>query len=422
MSSDFIADYLAYVKETEPPYIFHRWSLLASVGAILGRNFYLQFGHQRIFPNLYCFLIGDAGSRKSTAIKISAKLARGSGYENFAASKTRLEKFLLDLEGITEDDEGKDKNDYDAATAANLWSLDSFSEPREVFISADEFTDFAPRGDIDFFSLLGSLWDWDDEKSFFTHRLKNSKSVKIFQPTVSILGGITPEKFASTFPTEIIGGGFLSRIIIIHGERSGRKYTIPPVPMEEDTIKIISTLRSFKSTGQRAAVISPGAFTIFDRLYAGGGWREIDDTRFKTYSQRRFTQLLKLSLIIAACRGGIEITEEVAVTANTYLTAAETKMPVALGEFGKSRTSDVANKIMDLLNKSYRPMNAKDIWKHVHQDLEKLEHLHDIMKGLIVADKVQNVQEKGYLPKRKGTGKHEFVDWGLLTKEERDVL
>lgn len=417
----FIDKYLSYVQETEPPYIFHRWSILSSIGAILGRNFYLQFGHGKIYPNLYSLLIGDAGSRKSTAIKISAKMVRNSGYTSFAANKTRLEKFLIDLEGVEQDDtDKKDGIDYDAATAQNLWGDIGMVDPREVFIAADEWTDFAPRGDIDFYTLLGTLWDWDDANLPYKHRLKNSRSVSVYQPTVSILGGITPEKFANAFPTEIIGGGFLSRMIIVHGARSERKYTIPPVPSEQATNEVVNGLKGFRTTSPTEATVEPGALKVLDDIYHG--WVEIDDVRFKSYSQRRFTQLLKLSLVIAASRRVTVITDEIVVIANTYLSAAEAKMPAALGEFGKSRNSDVANKIMDVLNKSNKPMNARQIWAHIHSDLDKIQALYDIMQGLQVAEKVQFIKEKGWLPLKKRAAKQMHVDWKFLTDEERVML
>lgn len=424
MAENFIDDYLQYVTETEPPYVFHRWCILSGIGAILGRNYYLQFGHQRIYPNLYCLLVGDAGSRKSTAIKLVAKLIRGSGYDTFAANKTRLEKFLLDLEGVTPDDAGPgDKaaaTTYDFATSQNLWGDSGVHDPREVFISADEWTDFAPRGDIDFYTLLGTLWDWDDDTVPYRHRLKNSRSVSIYQPTVSILGGITPEKFANAFPTEIIGGGFLSRMIIVGGERSDRKYTIPPIPAKEETDAIISTLRGFRKTVPVAATYTAGAYEMLDPLYKR--WKEIDDVRFKSYSQRRFTQLLKLCLIVSTAAGTTEITDKIVLTANSYLSAAEVNMPKALGEFGKNRNSDVANKIMDLLNAAIKPMNAKEIWSHVHKDLDKMQLLGDIMQSLLLADKVQNIREKGWLPKKKAYEKQKYVDWNLLTEEEKVLL
>lgn len=373
-------------------------------------------------------VIGEAGTRKSSAIKIAKRLINNAGYDNVGADKTTKEKFLLDLEGVTID-EGRvgEAREYDLTTAQNLWDGSELVEPREVFIMADEWNDFAGTGNVDFYTTLGNLWDWDDEDKPYTSRVKNSRSVSIYQPTISILGGNTQENFARAFPPEAIGIGFLSRMILIHAELSGRKYTFPPSPSEEGTKFIIKSMRGIRNgtytSGEegkhraRAANVTGTANSLFDKLYHT--WQPIEDVRFKNYSNRRLTHLFKICLVIAASRGTSTISEDIVITANTYLSAAEHDMPKALGEFGKSKYSDVANKIMDILNAARRPMTAKDIWSHIHSDLDKMIILQEIMNGLMMAGKVQLVANKGWLPKKQVPKSIEFVDWSILTEEER---
>lgn len=423
---DFIADYLDYRKHTEPPYIYHRWCALASVGALLGRNYFLQHGAFRIFPNIYCMLVGEAAARKSTAIKLAKIVVSGAGYENFAADKTTKEKFLLDLEGeldsLQDDPKVNGKAVYNKLMSENLWGSqdEKPTDPKEVFIAADEFNEFCGTGNLEFYTTLGNLWDWDNETKPFTQRVKNTKSVSIWQPTVSLLGGNTPENFSKAFPPEIIGQGFLSRMILIHGERSGRKYPFPPIPDEGHTKGIISQLMSIRSSNLGQAEVSANAMEILSSLYYD--WIELEDVRFKTYSNRRFSHLLKLCLIVSAGCGSRVISDEVVIRANTYLTAAESIMPKALGEFGKSKNSDVANKVMVVLTSADKPLSLKDIWKHVHKDLDNTRQLADLMQSLNMAEKIFMVTEgpaKGWLPKRSVSRIQKYVDVKWLTEEER---
>lgn len=422
---DLISDYLDYRKDTEPPYIYHRWCAISSVGALLARNYYLQHGAFRIFPNIYTMLIGEAAARKSTAIKLAKLVVSGSGYENFAADKTTKEKFLLDLEG--EIDELDAKADAKTITEKvlnqNLWGNDNGpKEPKEVFIAADEFNEFAGTGNLEFYTTLGNLWDWDNESKPFQQRVKNTKSVSIWQPTVSILGGNTPENFSKAFPPEIIGQGFLSRMILIHGERSGRKYPFPPVPEPARTQDIINQLRSIRSTHLGEAELTPHAIEILSELYTS--WIDLEDVRFKAYSNRRFSHLLKLCLIISAACGTRCISDEIVIRANTYLTSAESLMPKALGEFGKGKNSDIANKVMDVLHGANKPLHIKELWKHVHKDLEHMRQLSDIMQSLAMADKIFLVSEghaKGWLPKRSVQRVYNYTDPVWLTTEERGL-
>lgn len=419
---DFIDLYLRYTRETEPPVVYHRWCALTTIGALLARNFYFQHGHFRVYPNLFCLLIGEPGARKSTSIKLIKKLLIESGYTTFAAEKTSKEAFLLDLQGRNEEEEaGNSGTAYDKQTMQDLWGdSESNREPREVYIAADEFNEFIGINNSEFCTTLGNLWDWDSEHKPFDSRLKNSRSIAIWQPTISILGGTTPEKYAEAFPTGIIGGGFLSRLIHIHGEKSERKYTFPPEPIPEDTKDIVEFLKRIRTTVVGKAVATPEALSIFDKIYHG--WQEIDDPRFKTYSTRRFTQLLKLCLSVAASKLVNTIDETTVVTANTYLSAAESNMPRALGEFGKSKNSDVANKVMEALASATKALSVKEIWEKVYKDLEKITMLADILANLNQAGKIQHVQGRGWLPLKSIAKQQQFVDLSLITEEERNSL
>lgn len=430
--SNFITDYLRYTEHTEPPYIYHRWCALAAVSAILGRSYYIPFGHARIFPNLYCLLIGEPGTRKSTAIKtICRKLVSASGYDTFAADKTSKEKFLLDLEGVEEDSlladslpRGRGRNKWiDPSTMENLWGDDaaSLSDPKEVLICADEFSEFSGIGNGEFYTTLGNLWDWDDDSRPFTQRLKNSRSVSIFQPTVTLLAGTTSNKFAKIFPVDIMDDGFLSRMILVRGEKSDRKYDEPPVPDPEHTAELVGILRAIRaSNGTRGpAERTAGARAVLKDIYHN--WEDIDDIRFKSYSTRRYTQLLKLSLVVSACQYSNTITEEIVIEANTYLSAAENLMPKALGEFGKSKHSDIVDKILQVIENSNKPLTIRDIWKQVDKDLERIDMLMPLINGLDLAGKIQKTKI-GILPLKQLSKEQKWVDWSLLTEEEQKGL
>lgn len=420
---NFIDAYIRYREETEPQYIYHRWCAISVIAALLGRNFYLQHGNFRVFPNLYCMLLGESGTRKSTAIKLSKKLLSGIGYDKFSADKTSKEKFLLDLEGLPDEQDIKEGkvSSYDAITEANLWgSGETNGIAREVFIVSDEFNEFIGAGNLDFCSTLGNLWDWDDEKIPFKQRLKNSRSVSIWQPTVNILGGNTPENYARAFPPEIMGQGFLRRLLHIHGERSGRQYTFPPEPSQVQTAELLQQLQSIQLKVTGKATIESSALEILDAIYKS--WNEIPDIRFKSYSNSRFTQLLKLCLIIAAADTNTSISRAAVIHANTTLAAAEQLMPKALGEFGKSKNSDVANKLISVIENAKGAVTAKTLWKAVQKDLEKPTDLSSIMQSLQAADRVQWVKDHGWLLKKEVKKEPEFVEWSLLTTEEQEMM
>lgn len=420
---DFFSAYLSYTSDTEVPTNFHRWSIISTIGAMLGRQFWLQHGAFNIYPTMYTMLIGSPGTRKSTAIKLAKQLILQTNYSTIAASKTSKEKFLMDLAG----DLGLDtpainsSSKVDNFLEQNLWGDDHSSKPNaEMFIMADEFNTFMGHGNLEFVSMLGDLWDYE---GLYEYRIKTGKSLYINNPTISILGGNTPTGFSMAFPADIIGQGFFSRLLLIYGEPNGKRITFPRVPDPESTRAIVGYLQLIKSKILGAATLSKASYRLFDQIYQSNPY--VDDIRFESYSNRRFTHLIKLTLICAAARLSTEIDERDVTYANTILKHAEHNMPRALGEYGKSKNADVTHKIIQYIYSQIGIVTYKDLWKQVSADLPSISDLAVILENLSAAEKIQRAPEgKGFLPMRKvfNYENDQTLDFSMLTPEERQMV
>lgn len=418
---DFFSSYLTYSANNEVPTNFHRWSMITSLGAFLGRQFYFEHGNFNINPNIYAMLIGSSGTKKSTSIKLAKTIIKAAGYDTIAAEKTSKEKFLMDISG--------EEDTPDAATKAsnfldtNLWgdgdnNLES-SPDRECFVMADEFNDFMGHGNLEFVSLLGSLWDYT---GIYKNRIKTGKSIAIKNPTISILGGNTPTGFSMAFPSDILGQGFFSRLLLIYGEPSGKRIAFPERASESTTADIVRHFIKIKTTVHGRATATTTGRALLERIYNSD--TRIDDVRFESYSNRRFTHLIKLCLIVAAARLSVEIDERDVIYANTILTHAEYSMPRALGEFGKSKHADVSHKIVQLSQSHVGILTFKMIWAHISADLEKMSDLSTLLQNLIMAEKLQAVPNGGFLPKKKVANyvDNTTIDFDLLTLDERKLI
>lgn len=413
---DFLSQYLAYTDATECPVVYSRWAAIVGIGTLLGRSTWIQHGHFKIYPNMYAMLIGTSGARKSTTISIQKNILRDAGYTNIAADKSSKEKFLLDLAG--EGDEGLANVDDFLFGSTNG---DTDAQSSEILIAADEFNNFLGNGNIEFLSLLGVLWDYN---GVYKNRIKSGKSVSINNPTVSILAGNTPTGFHLAFPPEALGQGFFSRLLMIYGEPRDRRYAFPEAPSLEATTRIIEKLRSIKLNCAGPVEISSEARNLLGRIYAKH--RRIDDVRFDSYNTRRFSHLLKVCIIIHAASGAHDgvLRREHVIYANTILAHAELYMSKALGGFGKAKNSDVSHRVLMILDGSQAAMPLTDIWKQVQTDLEKIEQLAEIIRGLLQADKIMVAPGgKGFLSKKKLVDEevNDMVDFNLLTTEEREM-
>jgi len=408
---NFFDKYFEYIRgSTEAPIVYHRWSAITAIGALLEKNYYLPHGHSQINPNLYAMLIGNPGTRKSSAIKLITTLVKESGYNNIAADKTTKEKFLEDLASSS-----KLGNGFESFLDSDL---DFNGDPASVLISADEFNEFAGAGNLEFYALLGSLWD---KNSDYLYKTKTGETI-IPSPVISLLGGNTPVGFAAAFPTEIIGQGFFSRLILIYGEPTGVKIAFPKEPDLKLKKAIVNYLTTIRTNVKGKATLTVEAQEALEYIYEN--YTGVLDPRFESYTNRRFNQLIKLCLIHSAARLSTTIDIEDVVVSNTILSYTENSMPKALGEFGKSKNSDVMHKVMVALDATNTPLSIKDLWSFVANDLDSLADLAGIIRNLVEADKVQKVSDSsGFLPKKRAQASinGKFIDFTLLTSEEQSI-
>lgn len=382
MKDDFISAYMDYVglATSEAPAIYHRWTCISIIAALLGRQVYVPFGHSIIYPNHYMMLMGEPGARKGSAMGVGKHLLKKVGYGRFAADKTSKERFLMDMKQF----------DVQADDPIAEFEALTMSEPAETYIMSGEFTDFIGQNNMEFVTMLTNLWDNLDQ---YTQPKITGKSVRVEKPTVNLLGANTVQGFTLAFPPEALGNGFLSRMIMVYGEATGVKVAWPAPPDPLFTEMLVQHLKDISLNIKGQMNFTKESYELGKVLYAKQ--IPVDDPRFSHYDTRRYTHLLKLSMIIAASELQTDIQTKHLIRANTMLAAAEKRMPLALGEYGKSKHSDVANAILQYLSKQILPVQATDIYKHVFRDLPKQSELAEVLGGLKMAEKIQVAQVRG---------------------------
>lgn len=404
---NFLDQYFEYVGQSEAPNIYHRWSMISAIGALLSRSVWLPFGHSKIYPNQYIMLMGSAGARKGTAINISRRLLKAAGFTRFAPDRLSKERFLMEL-----------KPELDVELEEDLLAL-VCDAPSELYVVAEEFTDFVGQGGMEFMTMLTKLWDNHDS---YEHPKIHGKSVVVEKPTVNIIGGNTVQGLALAIPPEALGNGFMSRVIFVHSEPTGRKITFPRIPSADLYNTLVGRIKEIKETMVGEMSFSPDSYELLDRMYKE--YVDVDDSRFRSYGTRRFTHLLKLCMIFAVMDLRMEISGQDALNANTLLHYTERRMPKALGEFGKSRYADTAHLVLEALAATTVPMSMNEIFKLVARDITKITELSDIIKNLMAAEKIQVMtirNKQGYMPlhKQQREWDSSLLYPQFLTEEER---
>jgi len=362
-------------------------------------------------------LTGTPGTRKGTAIKTGRNLLDKLNYPNLAPNKAAKEAFW-DWMVKNKQLAGLDFKDLEGIDLDDLTDLSADPTPTNAYIAHDEFLDFIGVGDDSFVTNLTNLWD---NLPKFVNPKTRGKSITITQPTINILSGITPSGISEAFKSIAMGGGFFSRMIFVYSAPTSHKITWPELPCPNAEAELLTHLSLIQEM-EGSLSLTPKVKVLLDKLYKQAP--DIADNRFAHYSQRRFTHLLKLVLIVAAADLTLTPTEEHCILANTILYNTEMAMPSALGEYGKSKFADVANAILVVLNSSPVPMTLKKLWKVVARDLNKFTDLAEIVQGLELAERIQRVESTkkavSYIPNNAINTKWDegLVDFSLLRDEE----
>lgn len=369
---EFISSYAELVAPcTESPIIYHDWAILTNIGAMLSRNVWLEFGVDQIYPNLYTVLLGPAAGRKSSAISFARKFLELTGFKQFAKDKSSKEKFLSDLARGFGTKQVVGNTEVEALLAAGEDELDLSSPASNVLISAGELLDFLGPGDLQFITLLTNLWD---NLPKYEQPKLTGQDVKIIKPTVSLLGGATSTSFASTFPPEIIGGGMMSRMIIVKGDGRRQALTIPPPP-SPDLMAILVELFIEMRKLKGPVTYSPEAFELVDQIYKAE--HPLSSTRFETFVGRRHMQLHKLCIILACTELSSVITSDMVLYANTLLHDVELNMQSAMGEFGLSEVNNKANSILRILE--VVPSDLVKLWHSLAGDFKSKSEFQELL-------------------------------------------
>lgn len=425
---NFIEDYLDYFGITEVPTIYDRWCCLSGIAALLERNCYVMFGDNKIYPNQYTMLVGDSGARKDTAINRIKKLLKKVGYNTIAADRTSKEKLLQDME------EGLDKlgttnhlmdvniiNGRKSTKNPTLQALfpdvELSNDPTQCMIVAGELNAFLGHGNVEFIDLLTQLWDYDD---IYESRIKTGRSVRVPFPTINLLGGNTNIGISQSFPTESIGTGLFSRLLMVFSPPTGRRITFPVRHSDSEYTKLADKFNHIKLAIKGEIKLEASARKTLDEIYQN--WKDLEDVRFKSYSTRRFTHLLKTCIHVAAANYKTTISDTEVIYANSVLHYTESLMPKALGEFGKARNSDVSAKVLGIVERAEHPLDIfTEIWIHVQRDLDNRKQLLEIISGLKVAGKLDMVTGK-IIPKKKVMDFNQFKCCQInLLREWREI-
>ena len=383
----FLQTYLKYVEHTEAPRIMHLWAALTTASACLGRHCFFTFGVGNIYPNIYTLLVGPPATKKNTAIALASELAAEVTKVNFAPDDTAGQRQGL----ISAIEKGGETVDFEKlsieAQLEALTNIDAtFSSPdrHAIFIEAREWGSFIGQNNMDLIRFLVKIYDGDS----YRYTLKKDRIV-LKDTCCTMLGGTTPTEISLLLPPEAIGQGFMSRCILVHGAKKYKSVFRPA--LDEDAKQVIKdTYKHLWHNCHGPLLEDAEARVHFEKLHQFP--LQINDTRFVYYSERRSTHLIKLSLILAACRKSDHIQAQDVAEAHFILCETEKNMPDALGEYGLSINAKARQRLLEYIQHANSPVTVDLLWAIMQKDMRNKRDFVDVLNAFIQTGRVKKVE------------------------------
>ncbi len=359
--SDWISGYIKYTERSEPPLSYHTWISISMIAGALQRKVYLQWGFERIFPNMYIVLVGPSGkARKGLALGIGKDIITEVSGVILTSENATREALIRAMKGAIANFQ------MPSGQVQMHCSITCFSEELSVFLG---------QNDIKF---LASLTDWYDSKDNWTYETKGSGKDHLQGLCFNLLGATAPDWLQSMLPQEAVGGGFTSRVIFVVEERKAK--TTPKHELTSDEELLRSSLVSdltrinnlagefkFSQDGEKAYV---DWYSSYDAKLAKGEY-PVEDSRFAGYAERRATHLRKLMMIMSASRGDdMTITADDFRRADKILHATELKMAKTFGGLGQAKYANVTEKVMDYIRGFNGPVSRRDVMAKFYRDVD----------------------------------------------------
>lgn len=337
---DWLDGYLEYTKETEPPLSYHIWTALSVISGALQRKVHFNWGHSKIYPNMYVILIGPSGqTRKGEALNIGRGFVDDLGIPTVSQSIIR-EALVRSI--------GNSLNSFsDPDTGKMEWHCSSMC-------ISDELSVFLGQKHIKF---LADLTDWYDSRDVWTYETKHQGTDRLMGVCLNLLGATAPDWLPSILPQEAVGGGWTSRTIFVVEEYKGKIIVNPNLVGIDEKLKesLTSDLEQIHLL-MGEIKFSDSALDCYIKWYQKqedgikNGVFPVPDPRFAGYAARRATHVKKVCMALSASRGDdMTVTLEDFNRGIAILGAAEKKMSRAFGGLGRARFADITNAVLNYI-------------------------------------------------------------------------
>lgn len=270
---NWLSAYAEYSSESESPEDYHLWTGLSIIASAVRRNVSLDQGIYTLHPHMFVMLVGPPGKvGKSTAIRMGRRLLLGVDGINFGPDSVTREELIRQIAKVGQ---GKPQ----AAMTIHSTELSDLIEPSGVTM----------------ISFLTTIYDGDDRWKYAT---KGSGRDDIGKPSLNILAGTTPSWIADGLPSDIIGHGFIARVIFVYAEEPRYLKPFPRSPSKSLTRKLVNDLDHI-SRLEGEFIWGKGSKKTYAQMYRILARTRPKDYRIEGFHNRKKIHILKIAMLLS---------------------------------------------------------------------------------------------------------------------------
>lgn len=337
---NWLKAYIQYTLDSEAPDDFHFWSGVSTLAGALRARVWIDMRKFRWTPNFYTILVGPPGIvTKSTSIRAGMRL----------------------LERVQDIQFGPPSMTWQALTESLEAAIFHMPMPGEegkflpmscLTVPVSELGTFLKMEDKGLVEVLIDLWD--GQLGTWGHRTKTQGKIEIKNPWINLIACTTPSWLKDNFPESVVGGGLVSRILFVYGDRKRKLIPYPDevIPdreyhaLEEDLTHDLQEIASLSGPYLLDSDARAWGREWYERHWAGARPAHLSSERYSGYLSRKQTHMHKLAIVLAAARSDeLVLRPEHLIEAEALL---ETVEPHMLKVFESIGVVDEAKNIREL--------------------------------------------------------------------------
>lgn len=352
---------MIYTDNLESAPLWRKWCAISTISAILERKVYVTTSSP-LYPNLYIFIVGDAGLGKTRPI-MAAKGLIEEIPEHIKFAPTSVTMASL-TDAMVE------------ASRKIVRLPHGMLEYNSVYIMADELSAFMHEYAGD---LVAGLTTFFDCVPYSQSRRVGKINIQIKAPQLSILSGSTPSNLIKFVPENAWEQGLMSRVILIYSEERPI-IDVFNTPKKEKPADLIHDLKIINSL--------EGEFG-WDKEYAEymHKWKKMGlepkptHPKLTHYGSRRFAHAIKLAMISNVDRGGdLQLTKQDFNKSMEWLLEAENMMPMIFKSGPGGADSRAIEEILFFVRQYPEGIEEHKIMNYARQHLEYANNVINILK------------------------------------------